>query len=69
MLIELLLPGGTLLTLLLFMSRSGAWNALQPAPVVWRHDAQYQVLVERHVAPNPHVLVSTSRRAAGPAVA
>ena len=33
MLIELLLPGGTLLALILFIARSGALNALQPMAV------------------------------------
>ena len=65
MLIELLLPGGTLFSLILLFSRSGAWNALQSVPVVWQHPDQSQVLVERRVARNPHALVSTSRRAAG----
>ena len=67
MLIELLLPGGTLFSLFLFISRSGAWNALQPAPVVWRQDAPWQVLVERHEVRNPPAVVPTSRRAVGPA--
>ena len=33
MLIELLLPGGTLLALILFIARSGALSALQPMAV------------------------------------
>ena len=33
MLIELLLPGGTLLALILFIARSGALTALQPMAV------------------------------------
>ena len=47
-LIELLLPGGTLFALILHISRSGAWNALQPMPVVCQPYSQCQALVERH---------------------
>jgi hypothetical protein len=50
MLIELLLPGGTLLAFLLFIARSGAFNALQPMPVLCRQDFQCQVLVESQTA-------------------
>ena len=48
MLIELLLPGGTLFALILHISRCGAWSALQPMPVVCQPYAQCQVLVERN---------------------
>jgi len=49
-LIELLLPGGTLFALILHISRSGAWSALQPMPMVCQQYSQCQVLVERRAA-------------------
>lgn len=47
LLLELLLPGGTLLTICLMMYRSGALTALQPVPVMHRDTAQVQVLMHR----------------------
>jgi len=41
-LLELLLPGGTLLTILLLMYRSGALTALQSMPVTRQHISQIQ---------------------------
>lgn len=43
-LLELLLPGGTLFALLLLIYRSGALTALQPMPVICPQSAQIQVL-------------------------
>jgi len=54
MLIELLLPGGTLFALILHISRCGAWSALQPMPVVCQPYSQCQVLVERNAACDRH---------------
>ena len=53
-LIELLLPGGTLFAVILHISRSGAWNALQPMPVVCQPYSQCQVLVECNTACDRH---------------
>jgi len=54
LLIELLLPGGTLFALILHISRSGAWSALQPMPVVCQQYSQLHVLVERRAVRNLH---------------
>ena len=43
--LELLLPGGTLLTVILLMYRSGALTALQPTLVMRQAAPQYQVLI------------------------
>ena len=45
LLLELLLPGGTLLTVFLLMYRSGALAAFQPMSVMRREVAQAQVLI------------------------
>jgi len=46
MLLELLLPGGTLFALLLYLYRSGALAALQPMPAaVCNQDVYYQAVV------------------------
>ncbi len=55
-LVELLLPGGTLFALVLYVSRSGALNALQPMPVVCQDYSQCQVLQERHAKHVLHAL-------------
>jgi hypothetical protein len=47
MLIEILLPGGMLFALILYISRSGAWSALQPMPTVCQQYVQCHVLLER----------------------
>jgi len=57
LLIELLLPGGTLFALILHISRSGAWSALQPMLVVCQPYAECQVLVERNAACDRHAFV------------
>jgi hypothetical protein len=57
MLIELLLPGGTLFALILLISRSGALSALQPMPVVCQQYSQCQVLLERHAVRDLNGLV------------
>ena len=57
-LIELLLPGGTLFALILHISRCGAWSALQPMPVVCQSHAQCQVLMERNAACDRHAFVA-----------
>jgi hypothetical protein len=54
MLIELLLPGGTLFALILHISRCGAWSALQPMPVVCQPYSQCQVLVECNTVCDRH---------------
>jgi hypothetical protein len=61
MLIELLLPGGTLVALILLISRSGALSALQPLPVVWQQYSQCQVLLERHAVRDLKALVLDAR--------
>ena len=43
LLIELLLPGGTLFAFMLFLARSGAFSALQPTPVAYPLYVQCQV--------------------------
>ena len=43
LLIELLLPGGTLFACMLFLARSGAFSALQPTPVACPPYVQCQV--------------------------
>jgi hypothetical protein len=63
MLIELLPPGGTLVALILLLSRSGALSALQPMPVVWQQYSQCQVLLERHAVRDLNALVLDARRA------
>ncbi len=63
MLIELLLPGGTLFALILLFSRSGAWSALQPMPTVCQQYAQCHVLLERHVVRDLDSVLPVSRRA------
>ena len=55
-LIELLLPGGTLVALILLISRSGALSALQPLPVVWQQYSQCQVLPEGHAVRDVNAL-------------
>ena len=65
MLIELLLPGGTLFTLILLVSRSGAFNALQPMPVVCQQYAQCQVPPERHAVCDLHAGQSLLRECPG----
>ena len=52
-LLELLLPGGTLLALVLLMFRSGAINRLQLTPGVRRQYSQLRVLVEQHAMHDP----------------
>jgi len=59
-LIELLLPGGTLLVLMLHISRTGAWSALQATPVFCPHFFQCQVVMEPPVVHNPHSLPPSS---------
>ena len=54
MLIELLLPGGTLFALILHISRCGAWSALQPMPLVSQQYAQCHVLLERRAVCDLH---------------
>jgi hypothetical protein len=46
-LLELLLPGGTLPTLFLLMYRSGALTALQQVPVTRREVPQVQAVLHR----------------------
>lgn len=62
MLIELLLPGGTLFALTLHISRSGAWSALQPMPVVCPQYAQCHVLLEPRAVCDLYSFVPISRR-------
>jgi len=62
MLIELLLPGGTLFALILHISRSGAWSALQPMPVVCQQYAQRHVLLEARAVCDLHSFVPIPRR-------
>ena len=50
MLLELLLPGGTVFALLLYIYRSGALTALQPMPVICHQYAYCQTVVCQRVA-------------------
>src|SRR5262245_12559914 len=46
-LLEILLPGGPLLALILLIYRSGALTALQPMPVIRQQVSQTRALLER----------------------
>lgn len=61
-LLELLLPGGTLFALLLYVYRSGALTALQPMPVLCPQYAHCQAVVMRQAAPDLSARVPLPRR-------